>query len=456
MNDESSGKTGPGFSDFLLAEYENIAGAHFRAIQTITSFFRYYLLIMSVPVSAIAFLLNWGGHEAPGQLVWRFQFPAYLGLFAVSVVGLFVYLYILNLRFDAVLYARVINGVRKYYYDRSGAPAWEQARLRVLPQTTAVPHYVEPRYFLPVVLVFGLVNSSYLAGAMYVLNSLRFDFSVWSQFLSMLGLHVATYYWYAEHRDRAYLKSNIIGVDIDGVLNNHRTTFCELLRRLTGKNVEPDRITHIPLHENKALDVDLKHERCVFNHPLYWTMQTPAEGAQRVLSRARNVLKMRVFLFTHRPWPDAQPRGRLAALKRTFHKACSSPPIWETLACWLAPTSANPVARITKDWLKRHGFEFDKLVVEKGNDYSTDPIGHANNRFHYASHTNMRYFVEDDVVKAAKLAYICDFVFLLEHPYNKPNEDMPTYVREVADSLPTNVLPVKDWNEVWQHLRRLA
>ena len=42
------------FEKFLLEEYSNIAQAHFKSIETISTFFRYYLLIMSIPLSAVA------------------------------------------------------------------------------------------------------------------------------------------------------------------------------------------------------------------------------------------------------------------------------------------------------------------------------------------------------------------------------------------------------------------
>jgi hypothetical protein len=444
------------FEEFLKSEYENIAGAHFRALQTITSFFRYFLLLASIPVSAIVLLLKQEGRVASDELIRRFQFPAYFGLLLISVAGFLVFLYVVNIRFDAVLYARVINGIRKYHFDRSGIPPWEQTRLRGLPQTTALPHYFEGSFFLPVVVVFGLVNSMYMLGAVYVANFLRVDFLMWSGFLTMLLLHVLVYARLAEHRERAYLRSNIIGVDVDGVLNNHRTTFTEVLGYLTGRYIDPQSITHIPVHENAALRVAREDERKVFNQPLYWITQTPASDAQRVLAQARNILRLKVYLFTHRPWPDAQQRGELAVLKRSFHDACWAPSLWSSIACRLAPLRTNPIVYVTKDWLKRCQFAYDRLVVERGNDYSPDPLGHTNNRFHHARKTKMRYFVEDDVEKAAKLAYICDFVFLIEQPYNMPNPDMPQHLLDLIDAMPNNVVRVRDWNDIWRQLKRLA
>ena len=42
------------FHAYLTTEYKNIAEAHFRTIEAISSFFRYYLLIMSVPIALLS------------------------------------------------------------------------------------------------------------------------------------------------------------------------------------------------------------------------------------------------------------------------------------------------------------------------------------------------------------------------------------------------------------------
>jgi len=46
------------FNDFLLKEYDNIAQAHFNTKQTLTAFFRYYLLIIALPAPFSAFILT--------------------------------------------------------------------------------------------------------------------------------------------------------------------------------------------------------------------------------------------------------------------------------------------------------------------------------------------------------------------------------------------------------------
>jgi len=82
--------------------------------------------------------------------------------FVISVVGYFVMLYIVNLRLDVVLYARAVNGIRKYFYDKGLPDLDYKIRMRVLPQSPTQPAYLEHSYFLPVIATFAFFNSTYL------------------------------------------------------------------------------------------------------------------------------------------------------------------------------------------------------------------------------------------------------------------------------------------------------
>jgi hypothetical protein len=72
----------------------------------------------------------------------------------------------------------------------------------------------------------------------------------------------------------------------------------------------------------------------------------------------------------------------------------------------------------------------------------------------------LRYFVEDDIEKAEKLAYICDVVFLVEHPYNtgfeKQCESCNYECKREKIDLPNNVRTVKSWDEIYKRIRLLS
>jgi len=198
MSSNIEGKGGPGqkkYEDFLIREYDNIAQAHFNTVSTISSFFKHYLLIVSLPIPLFAWLLkSLSEHEqAEGSgggdvvsVLGRLGLAVPLGAILVAVIGFCVMCYIANLRFDAILYARTVNGIRKYFSGRSGLPFEEEARVRVLPRSKYQPRYTEPTFFLWVVLAFALVNATYFGLGAFLLLRLAYPDS-WTRWSVGIG-----------------------------------------------------------------------------------------------------------------------------------------------------------------------------------------------------------------------------------------------------------------------------
>jgi hypothetical protein len=103
------------FDDFLIAEYNNIAQAHFNTVTSISEFFKHYLVIVSLPVSIAVIFLKPEELKKAGVVDFLLMQPLIpaISLTVVSVLGLCVLGYIINLRCDAILYARTVNGIRK-------------------------------------------------------------------------------------------------------------------------------------------------------------------------------------------------------------------------------------------------------------------------------------------------------------------------------------------------------
>ena len=117
---------------FLMEEYSNVAQAHFKSIETISTFFRYYLLIMSIPISVVVVIFNIGATEkSMTSLVESYKFPIAFVLFCISLIGLGVCCYIINLRLDVIFYSRAVNGIRKFFYDESDMDINMKLRMRV-------------------------------------------------------------------------------------------------------------------------------------------------------------------------------------------------------------------------------------------------------------------------------------------------------------------------------------
>jgi len=200
----SAGKTKKKFDDFLLTEYANLAQAFFSAASGITQFFQYYLLALGVPLTAAGVILRVStGSVDLVQLVKK-PVSILLGSFflLVGLVGFGMALYIINLRLDALLYARAVNGIRRYFYDNSPLSSEEIKKYRVLPALTTKPAFFELRFFFPVVTVFGILNSTYLSLGLFLLTDNWW--LLWIVFALSMTSHFGTYWYLAEHRNKEY------------------------------------------------------------------------------------------------------------------------------------------------------------------------------------------------------------------------------------------------------------
>lgn len=266
-----------------------------------------------------------------------------------------------------------------------------------------------------------------------------------------------------------------MGVDIDGVLNKHRHHFCKLLNELVQKQLDPEQITSIPVHENQDLGVSRTDERKVFNDPRYWVEMPCINDAAYNIEKLRNLFKLKIYIFTHRPWPSKEIYGNKNIYKKWMGTAsqllvqfpCATSKLLRILRSsknlsrtgisklvdrfvdtrmetTIRHFALRPIDVITKHWLHSNSIQYDKLVIERGSEDISDPQGEFWNRFYVSRKRKIRFFVEDDHEKASKLAYICDIVFLMKQPYNQ------------GKKLPSNVLLVSSWGEIYRWIRKLS
>lgn len=467
------------FREYLRTEYQHIAEAHFRTMEAISSFFRYYLLIMSLPITLLALSIGISS-QSDRILEAIFGLGPLLSaiLIVISGVGFCVLIYIMNLRMDAVLYARTINSIRKDFYDAPAMDINRKLRMRILPQTPSQPSYLERAYFLPVVLSFALFDTFYLFCGLAIAGGgiateITFQSIIWWAWLApiFIGIHCLVYWLYARHREHSYLKYYAIGIDIDGVLNEHRQHFCSMLQEKTGIPLKPEEISTIPLHDCPALQVPRDREKSVFNDPRYWSEMKPLKDAAYNLKRLRN-MNLKVHIFSHRAWPDTfdmnpqeesgirqQWRNQASELIEKAYGRKSLDGLWQKTRLKLK-LGAGAIEQLTKCWLRLNGFIWDKLIIERGNENVADPQGHFRNRFYIARKKQIKFFVEDDLEKAVKLAYICDVVFLLDHPYNQNLPDKCKgcgYDCKLDEKyVPDNVKRVKSWDDIYKCIRMLS
>jgi hypothetical protein len=422
-------------ANYLLDEYEHVAEAHFQTITSISAFFKHYLVIMAVPIT-VASLAQ--ALEVRAPLLAPSLVAAVL--LVVAFVGLFVFVYIVNLRLDVMLYARTINAIRRYFMDRlEGDPLVGEA-VRVLPKNRHVPPYHEVRFFYPVALSFALINGSYLALGISVLyrsdpeSSLLIGLSAGAAFATV---HLLAYLAQAQDREGTYLAAKVIGVDLDGVVNLHREQFCMKLLELKGKVVEPEHIDVIPVHLGENNTVTQADEHAVFNSPDYWTDVAPMDRAASVLRKLQDELGYEVRLFTNRDWPKTTGMHRLE--RKAINAAWATAVIADSAGVgrFVAACKLDRISALTRRWLKAHGMDRFPLTVEKGRRTRWPLRVRQRNRFAEARNGRFHIFIEDDPRNAARLAQLCDIVLLVEQPYN------------CEQTLPRNVIRVSGWDQVW-------
>jgi hypothetical protein len=388
------------FRDFLMAEYNNIANAHFNTVDSLANFIKHYLLIASAPLFLFVLLADLKDTQ-PGEIQQILAIEPFLAPVlgtAFFVISIFVLGYTINIRADTLLYARAVNGIRKYFYTLSQLTLQSELELRVLPTGTRQPAYFEPTYFLWVVLLFASIGTAYFASGLFLYwrtTDQKLDIVFYSLVATAFVANPFLYYMLARHREGSYLRHNIIGIDIDGVLNDHRTHFATYVKQLRGKDLDPMAITRMPVHEIAQSNITADDEHAVFNYADYWSAMPALQPSPRsTLERIRNSLGFSIWIFTHRPWPQGTTIP--AARKPEYWNG------WKTGSWWTfgpllrsldfinrplarrglrVPLAYAAINRMTRRWLADHGIAYDKLIVERGNTNTPDPEVHTRNRF---------------------------------------------------------------------------
>ncbi len=170
--------------NFLLKEYEKIAEAFFDAREVTSKWVKYYLLVVAVPFSFIPFIYK----DRPGEFN-LFGLPDTLALLFsfVGLVGLFLTFIIIHSGMDSILYAKAVNGIRKYYVDRAKKHSCNLRQYIVLPYDVNVPKYINLGGELSmIVLACGLINSIYLGLGLSQITALRVAYTSQLMFASLI------------------------------------------------------------------------------------------------------------------------------------------------------------------------------------------------------------------------------------------------------------------------------
>lgn len=156
-------------SEFLLAEYENVAKAFFNTYDIAARWFKYYLVVLAVPFSFIALF-----YHNNTEKFYIFNLPISIAILVagVGIANIFVSYIIVDQKLDSILYARAVNGIRKYFVELGiknldFASADDAKRYIVLPIETNKPNFIQYNSDLCIQAVFmSLMNAVYFSGGL--------------------------------------------------------------------------------------------------------------------------------------------------------------------------------------------------------------------------------------------------------------------------------------------------
>jgi hypothetical protein len=141
-------------TDFMLTEYDRISTAYFGLRDQVNEWFKAYLTLVGLPLTVLAAVLKIASGNISISLTNLPDIVSAL-LILVSFLGFFVTLTIISMRMEMILYARTINGVRRYFANADN----KMIDFLILPTSDAVPPFYESwRAMFWQVLVIGIMD----------------------------------------------------------------------------------------------------------------------------------------------------------------------------------------------------------------------------------------------------------------------------------------------------------
>lgn len=188
-------------SDFMLTEYDRISNAYFGLRDQVNEWFKAYLTLVGFPLTVLAAILKLGGYSISASLTDLPDIVSAL-LILVALLGFFVTLSIVSMRMEMILYARTINGVRRYFANENS----RMVDYLILPTSDSVPPFYESwRAMFWQVMVIGIMDGIILIVAVLSLLGIGW---LWSVFigLAFITLHWSVYLAMALKREKGWRK----------------------------------------------------------------------------------------------------------------------------------------------------------------------------------------------------------------------------------------------------------
>jgi hypothetical protein len=186
--------------EFMLKEYESIAAAHFDSQAGLRQQFRFYLIVVAVPLTVLGVALNRTSAGGSPRDLNLLSLPALVSwvFVGIGVLGFLLSLAMIHTAFDAVLYARTVNGIRKYFCDRAKESNVDLEPYLVMPTNREKPRYFHRRSFFYQSLLISFVNAAYVWIGIANLNAIG-----WAHcgFIVVFMVDVGSYPLFARMRE---------------------------------------------------------------------------------------------------------------------------------------------------------------------------------------------------------------------------------------------------------------
>ncbi len=206
-------KTNKDLTDFLLEEYMNVAQAYFNSHEVTAKWVKFYMITIASPFTIVLFVYknNPSGFDynnLPNTISSSFLLIGFLGTLLSFII--------LNSRLDSTLYARTVNGIRKYFKDNHVKvfPEDNIDKYFVLPDNVNKPKFMKLGDLTILVIFMSVINSLYLSLGFAQLDNIRqFYAKCISQnamsfvlFMFVFSSHWLFYYYNANKKAKYYGK----------------------------------------------------------------------------------------------------------------------------------------------------------------------------------------------------------------------------------------------------------
>lgn len=187
--------------EFMLKEYETIASAHFDSQNGLRQQFRFYLVFAAIPVTVLSLALRdrTGAELDEIQLLKQPYVVGYVFV-ASGILGVLMLVSMIHTALDVTMYARTVNGIRRYFVSRDEALSVSYRQYLKLPTDQTRPPYFHRKAFFYQLVAISLINCLY-----FVVGVSAFHYSPFiSILIAVFGLafQMKAYSWFCARKER--------------------------------------------------------------------------------------------------------------------------------------------------------------------------------------------------------------------------------------------------------------